>query len=276
MKRTVATLCFVLFACSLASAQDSTSGQLDSKSLPDTKGERGITPNGYVYQQDFLPHEEMKLDLSRTAVFITDPQNDFLSEGGAANKLVKADLDKHNVIQHQVQLCKTAKELGMKVFYSPHMYTEKDYRDWPRRKMNAIDKAMFSLNMYKKDTWGWKFHPDLKPDENTIVMNPHKGLTNFWTGDAVIQLRMHEIDTLIMAGMACNLCTESHCRDATENGFEVIIVADAVAGPGPLSHKAAIVNYEFIAHEVVTTDQIVKRMKGAKSMEKGKEKAAAK
>lgn len=262
--------CVALFICSSAAAQDATSGKLDSASLPDTKGETGITPNGYVYQQEFLPHDQLKIDLKRTAIFITDPQNDFLSEGGAANALVKDDLIRHNVIPHQVQLCKTAKELGMKVFYSPHMYTEKDYRDWPRRKMNAIDKAMFSLNMYKEGTWGWDFHPDLKPDENTIVMNPHKGLTNFWSGDAVIQLRMHEIDTLVMAGMACNLCTESHCRDATENGFEVIIVADAVAGPGPLSHKAALVNYEFIANEVVTTDQIVKRLKAAKDSKTAK------
>ena len=43
---------------------------------------------GYVYKQDFIPVEKIEIDLETTAVFITDPQNDFLSEGGAAWALV--------------------------------------------------------------------------------------------------------------------------------------------------------------------------------------------
>jgi len=39
---------------------------------------------GYTYTQGFLPVKKMEIDLEKTAVFITDPQNDFLSEKGAA------------------------------------------------------------------------------------------------------------------------------------------------------------------------------------------------
>lgn len=241
-------------------AQDTNSKS--SGSLLNTKG--GITPDGYVYQQAFLPKQKLDIDLKHTAIFITDPQNDFISEGGAAWELVGEEVVREKVVEHQVELRKVAKEVGIHVFYSPHMYTEQDYKTWPRDKMNGIDKAMFDMGMFKQGTWGHDFHPDMKPDENTTVMNPHKGLSNFWTGDAVIQLRMHDVTTLIMCGMSCNLCVESHCRDAIENGFEVIIVADATAGAGPLAKKAAMVNYEFIANEVVTTNQIIKRLKEAK------------
>jgi len=225
----------------------------------------GVTPDGYIYQQSFLPRGEVNLDLSRTALFITDPQNDFISPGGAAWDLVGEEVQRDKVVEHQVELRKVAKEVGIRVFYSPHMYTEQDYRTWPREKLNAIDKAMFALGMFKQGTWGHDFHPDMKPDDNTIVMNPHKGLSNFWTGDAVVQLRVHGITTLVMCSMSCNLCVESHCRDAAENGFEVLIVADATAGAGPLAKKAALVNYEFIANEVVTTSQIFARLRRAKT-----------
>jgi nicotinamidase-related amidase len=225
----------------------------------------GVTPDGYIYQQNFLPRGEVNLDLSRTALFITDPQNDFISPGGAAWDLVGEEVQRDKVVEHQVELRKVAKEVGIRVFYSPHMYTEQDYRTWPREKLNAIDKAMFALGMFKQGTWGHDFHPDMKPDDNTIVMNPHKGLSNFWTGDAVVQLRVHGITTLVMCGMSCNLCVESHCRDAAENGFEVLVVADATAGAGPLAKKAALVNYEFIANEVVTTSQIIARLRRAKA-----------
>ena len=236
--------------------------QENSSSLLNLKG--GVTADGYVYQQSFLPRGEVEIDLDHTAVFITDPQNDFISPGGAAWDLVGEEVKRDKVVEHQVELRKVAKEVGIHVFYSPHMYTEQDYKTWPREKLNAIDKAMFSLGMFKQGSWGHAFHPDMKPDDNTIVMNPHKGLSNFWAGDAVVQLQVHDITTLVMCGMSCNLCVESHTRDAAENGFEVIIVADATAGAGPLAKKAALVNYEFIANEVVTTKQITKRLREAK------------
>jgi len=216
------------------------------------------TGTGYIYQQDFLKKEILELDLKKTAIFITDPQNDFLSEGGAAWELVGEQVVADKVVEHQVQLREAAKKVGIPVFYSTHMYTEMDFKNW--QSLNAIDKLMFEIDMFHQGTWGHDFHPDLVPDDNTIVMNPHKGLSNFWAGDAVIQLREYGIETLIMTGMSANLCVESHTRDAIENGFDVIIIADATAGAGPLAKKAALINYEFIAHEVTTTEDIIKRL----------------
>jgi nicotinamidase-related amidase len=95
-------------------------------------------------------------------------------------------------------------------------------------------------------------------------MNPHKGLSNFWSGDAAIQLRQYGIETIVLYGMSANMCVESHARDAIENGFDVIIVADATAAAGDAAYEAALVNYEFLAHEVVTTKQIMERLKKAK------------
>jgi len=44
----------------------------------------------YVYKQKFMPLETVKLDLSTTALFVTDPQNDFLStESPAATTLAR-------------------------------------------------------------------------------------------------------------------------------------------------------------------------------------------
>ncbi len=213
---------------------------------------------GYTYTQDFIPRKTLEIDLERTAIFITDPQNDFISEGGAAWGLVGEQIIEDKVVEHQVQLREAAKEAGIHVFYSPHTYTEMDYANWSS--LNGIDTMMFAIDMFHEGTWGHEFHPDMIPDDNTIVMNPHKGLSNFWTGDAALQLRQYGVQTIIMAGMSANLCVESHLRDAVENGFDVIIIADATAGAGPHSKKAALINYEFIAHEITTTDDIIKRL----------------
>ena len=223
--------------------------------------EKTTTISGYVYKQDFIPVEKIEIDLETTAVFITDPQNDFLSEGGAAWALVGEEVVNDMVVEHQSALKAAAKEVGIPVFYSPHTYTEHEYANW--KVLNPIDKIMFSIDMFHEGTWGHEFHPEMIPDENTHVLNPHKGLSNFSSGDAVLQLRQYGIETLVLAGMSANLCVESHLRDAIENGFEVIVIADATAGAGPYSKDAALTNFEFIANEITTTDDIINRLKQA-------------
>jgi hypothetical protein len=42
----------------------------------------------YVYKQGFMPRETVEIDLSKTSFFVTDTQNDFLSEISPAWGLV--------------------------------------------------------------------------------------------------------------------------------------------------------------------------------------------
>ncbi len=206
-----------------------------------------------------------KIDPSKTAILIIDPQNDFLSEGGVVWDLVGKGVKETKVVEHLVELKEAAKEAGVPVFYSPHYYTDDEFRKWQH--LNPIDKLMFQRKMFAKGTWGAEFHPQLLPDENTFVLSPHKGLSNFWTGDTNIQLRQRGIQTIILAGMSANLCVESHLRDAAEHGFDVIAVRDATTGPGPEATQAALTNYSFIATEVANTQDIVGRLRGSARVE---------
>jgi nicotinamidase-related amidase len=70
--------------------------------------------------------------------------------------------------------------------------------------------------------------------------------------------------------MSANLCTESHLRELLEQGFEVIVAADATAAaklPGYDGYEAAFVNYRMLASDVWSTEETVgkiKTMKGEK------------
>ena len=204
-------------------------------------------------------NKKPKIDLASTAVLIIDPQNDFLSEDGAVWDLIGAEVKKYKVVEKLQALKQVAKEVRIPVFYSPHYYTEDEYKNW--KHLNFVEKVMFERKMFNKGTWGSDFHPDLKPDENTIVLSPHKGLSNFATGDINTQLRQRNIKTLIIAGMSANLCVESHVRDAAENAFDVITVKDATAGAGEDATQAAHTNFGFLSDEVVTADEIVSRLR---------------
>jgi nicotinamidase-related amidase len=77
----------------------------------------------------------------------------------------------------------------------------------------------------------------------------------------VLQLRKRRIDRIVLGGMLANICVESHLRDFLEQGFEVAIARDATAGPRHPEwgdgYTAALINFKFLAHALLTTDEIV-------------------
>ena len=69
-----------------------------------------------------LPDPGMAVDTSRTAVVITDPQNDFLSPDGVTWGLVGASVTANKTVENIESLIKAAKSVGMPVLISPHYY----------------------------------------------------------------------------------------------------------------------------------------------------------
>lgn len=108
--------------------------------------------------------------------------------------------------------------------------------------------------------------PEYKPyilDGKTIIASPHK-VYGSETNDLALQLRKHGVSQIILAGMAANLCVESHLRELLELGFEVAVVRDATAGPTTPEgdgYLAALINYRYIANALWSTAQTVELLK---------------
>ena len=68
----------------------------------------------------------MDIKSTDTALVITDPQNDVLSEKGVAWALVGKSIAANRTVEHIGQLFKAAKANGYDVFISPHYYYPSD------------------------------------------------------------------------------------------------------------------------------------------------------
>ena len=62
-------------------------------------GNAAADEGDYVYKQKFMPTQTMELDLAKTAFFVTDPQNDFLSKESPVWGLVGPTVIKYKVVE---------------------------------------------------------------------------------------------------------------------------------------------------------------------------------
>ena len=221
----------------------------------------------------------MNINSNDTAVLVIDPQNDFLSEQGATWALVGDSVKENKTIDNIERLFKTAKDIGYEVFVSPHYYYPTDHH-W--HFVGSVEKIMHEINMFgRKDAlslegfagsgadWLERFKPYIE-DGKTVVTSPHKvyGPEN---NDLVLQLRKRGINKIILAGMSANLCVEAHLRELLEQGFEIAVVKDGTAGARHPElgdgYAAALVNFNYIANAVLTTDEAVDAMKQGETAE---------
>ena len=217
----------------------------------------------------------MRVAPGNTAVVFTDPQIEVLSERGSAWQLVRDSIMENGTIDNMEKLFKAAKSGGYHVFVSPHYYYPTD-NGWLFR--DPLAQAMHDGHMFERrsisDTTGlagstsdWlpRFKPYIE-DGKTVVVAPHK-LYGPQTNDLVLQLRKHGIQKVIVAGMLANMCVEAHARELLEQGFELIIVRDAVAGPRHPQwgdgYAAASINYRYLSKYVPTADEMVQAMAAA-------------
>ena len=187
-----------------------------------------------------LPSPGMVVERPRTALVVTDLQNDFLSPGGPGWALLQESLAANRTVENIEALLGAARDGGYPVFVSPHCYFPSDRR-WTAPG-GAVEGLMGRLGVFARKgplsldgfdgsgaDWPERFKPLLR-DCDTVVASPHK-VYGTASNDLVLQLRKRRVEKVILFGPAGNLGVEAHLRDFLEHGFEVAMVRDATAGP---------------------------------------------
>ena len=218
----------------------------------------------------------MDINPNTTAIVITDPQNDFLSEQGVTWGLVGDSVTENGTVEHIEALLAAAKADGYDVFISPHYYSPTD-QGWQFG--GTVEKMMHEINMFSRQgalslegfegsgaDWLEPYKKYIN-DGKTIIASPHK-VYGPESNDLVLQLRKRNKSKILLAGMSANLCVEAHCREFLEQGFEVEVVKDATAGARHPElgdgYLSAMTNFGFLASGLLTTDDAVQAMHSGK------------
>ena len=220
-----------------------------------------------------LPDAKFVFDRPGAALVVIDPQNDFLSPDGAGWPVFGRSVTENNTVANLASLFEAAKSGDMTVAISPHYEYPADGQ-W--RFGGPAEQLLSALHMFERSGpltveglpgSGADFLEQLKQfilDGSTIIASPHK-IFGPQTNDLALQLRKRGVSQIVLAGMAANLCVESHLRHLLEEGFEVVVVGDATAAPRLAAgdaYLAALTNYSFLAHAVWMTEQAVSHLRG--------------
>jgi nicotinamidase-related amidase len=217
---------------------------------------------------------DTQIDKDRTALVLVDIQNDFLTDGGMYQVMIEELMKKNRVNDNLETLLKTSKDNGFPVFMSPHYFFPHDHHGHHGRThlgpmedlaLNGGVVARQSALNFEGVQGSGADVPDrfrkYMEDANTTITSRHVSYAP--TNDLVLLLRRRGIEKVIMAGPVANLCLEDHMRNLIQNGFQVVMVRDAVAaavneeGSG---YDAAMINWRFMANAVWTTEETVRRM----------------
>lgn len=176
----------------------------------------------------------MKLDASRTAIVLIEPQNDFLKPGGTMYQYIKDQLAKRNVIGNLQKLLEGARKKQVKIFYVPFHGFEAGFPELKKggpgvsglRGIEMDMKAAWGTGAWLKGTPGPEIIDELKPQKGDVIVEGKKTLDAFHSTALDYLLRANEIEYVAFAGFHTNWCVESSARSAYDKGYRVIVVAD--------------------------------------------------
>ena len=177
------------------------------------------------------------LEQTETALLIVDVQNDYCDKNGA---IARAGFDVSGVDAmmpnlHSLLEAAHACEMPVVLVQTSHDRSTDSpaWRDRAGGKMKEVCRP---------GTWGSLFY-QIVPAPQDIVITKSR-YSAFVNTKLDLVLRALEIKTLIIAGVATNVCVESTARDACMLDYRVVLANDACASFSTSAHYMAVNNIE--------------------------------
>ena len=179
----------------------------------------------------------LTIDKGHTALLIMDFENDIVHENGAFKDFgFAAMVQQNDVLAKTARLLDAARSGGVKVIY----VSVKFRPGHPERPANGgLFEGLVQANALVEGTWGAEIHEALTPREGEPVVTK-RAVSAFYGSDLATLLATGGIDTLLLSGVATNFVVEGTAREATDRGYNVVVVGDCCASVSQEAHDAAL------------------------------------
>ncbi len=112
-------------------------------------------------------------------------------------------------------------------------------------------------------SWGTEFPDAVKPNADELIVTK-QCVNPFFNTPLLTLLMQRGIRRVVLGGVATNLVVESTARYSDDAGFAVTVIEDCCASPNPDWHRFAVEKMLPLFGELVTTDEFVSTVTGAR------------
>jgi biuret amidohydrolase len=217
-----------------------------------------------------FPWPVFDVDWTRAALLIIDYQNYSSNPQVGLVKMVqeqKPSLATYYVpritqvtIPNTVRLAGAFRRAGRQVIYTRHGPLLPDGRDMIERRQRRDRDALSCTTapaLWSRGSFEHEVIETLQPQPDDLVID--KNTSSPFNGTGIEHLlRNMNIETLVVTGVATEMCVETTSRDAADRGFNVIVVEDAVATFVEEHHVAALSALARVFTQVWPTDRVLK------------------
>lgn len=178
------------------------------------------------------------MNTTRTALVLLELQNDFLSNDGKLNALLKPVLEENNVVENLNKLILVSRAAGSLIVHTPIQFSQ-DYREMGHQPY-GIMKVVKDSGALIRGTWGAEIFDAITRDESDIIVEGKSSIDAFAGTNLDFILRSHNITEIVLAGQLTNICIESTMRSAYDKGYRIIGITDATSTIGKVQQLMAI------------------------------------
>jgi ureidoacrylate peracid hydrolase len=205
---------------------------------------------------------EDKTSPLNAALVTVDVQNDFCHERGFLGSLGAPMGLIQEMVPRLERLLVAARARGVPVvhvishhdeIYASPVVTEQKLRHGLPMELNGrpLKDAPYCL----RGTWGAELYGIAAlPGEEIVIKHRYSG---FHGTNLDLVLRSHGIQSVILTGVATNVCVESTGRDVYMHDYYLVFVGDCTAATSVPAHEATLASIEQFFGQVATSEQII-------------------
>lgn len=220
----------------------------------------------------FIQGQKIDINPKSTALIIVDMQKyqvqkDYIAYK-ATNNITPGILDyfvrevETKVTPNLRKLLNLCHEVDIPVIFTKFSSFMHDGSDLPKSFKFANELAKKLLG---EVAFPYIFHPsseiidELKPKDRDFILQKNTSGT-FISTRLDSFLKNMDIDTLLVAGVVTNFCVHSTAREASDYGFQVVIVEDCCAAWTPEIHTTTLKSFGLLYGFVLTLEKVMKKI----------------
>jgi ureidoacrylate peracid hydrolase len=196
----------------------------------------------------------------RSALVVVDMQNDFCAPGGMMDN-EGFDLSfAQSAAERISELLAAARAAGVLVVFVRNVYNTPDnsYLSdvWLEQASRRRGDSYVLRSVCAADSWEGDFYGDIKPGPGEPIVTKHR-FSAFHNTDLDTVLRANNVRTMVMTGVAANVCVETTAREGFCRDYYILYVDDATAAYTAEDHAATLRNIDNFFGEVVGTNDLI-------------------